>query len=1184
MYLKKIELSGFKSFAERTELRFGPGLGVIVGPNGSGKSNIADALRWVLGEQSIKELRGGKLEDVIFAGTEHRKPLSFADVTMRLDNSDKTLPMEFNEITITRRVYRSGESEFLINGESCRLKDIQQLFLDTGIGRDGYSIIGQGRIDEILSQKSEDRRNVFEEAAGIAKYKSRRREAELKLEREKQNRVRLADIISGLCEQLEPLAEESEKAKKYLALRDEYRSVHISLCLEEIEKIETEKQKLEESIKNLQTQSWDTKKELEKTRLAAEEAKNQDAASDEKYKRLSGQLVEITATAEKQQSNVNLLENNIEKWRGETKRLEGEIKNRSEKIAERHKKLLYEAEKKLSHEKELNERNQSLKEHEAHKARQEEKLLDETEASKKLNQAIFDAMNSVAAARLKLNEAENTYAHLEEEKEKLNETAHENEEKLSEQKKCLEVLQSDGKAYEGKIMKEQARVKEIKLFDEDLKLRQTEVDTNMHKTKENLTSAKGRLSALKALELSHEGFNRSVKAVLSKRNSPGFGGICGAVGELFAVDGQYETAIETALGANIQNIVAKTEQDAKHAIEMLKKTREGRATFLPIASLKIGKGKFLSREKLKDEPGYVGVASNLIRHGDEYAPVANFLLGDVAVFRDLDTALKAAKKHRHTLKIVTMDGERLSPGGSITGGFAPKQSIGLMNRGSQIESLTTEVASVQKNLAALERTAQELSSQRQSTASALEETITSLQKDMAEAERNKAQTKACEENIEHITKTLKTLKDNNEKLLAEIGEANKYVRFCRGELAEFEKKHKIAERKYDEYRQCAEKNRMELSEEMDSLADLRVEIMKLTEWIRHGDENIGRIKREINMHEDELKFLENERAVNDSLIHDGCNKLDEEKCRLQELTKQAEEAKKALKESEEEKQEYGKTREAVQSDEYALNERAALLERELARLEMRQENINGNSRRLHDEIWEDYGYTHQSALKHKLDAPTGAELKKRQAELKPQLAEMQDVNIGAIEAYKNIKDKHDFLSAQHNDLMKAEEQLGGIITELTVQMEAQFKERFAQINEHFKAVFSEMFSGGKAGLRLESADNILESGIEITAQPPGKSLKNLTLLSGGERALTAIALLFAILRLKPSPFCVLDEIESALDDANVARFSNFIRQYTDGTQFILISHRKGTMEAADNLYGVTMEEQGVSKLVSVKLT
>ena len=1184
MYLKKLELSGFKSFAERTELRFGPGLGVIVGPNGSGKSNIADALRWVLGEQSIKELRGGKLEDVIFAGTEHRRPLSFADVTMRLDNSDKIFPIEFNEITVTRRVYRSGESEFLINGESCRLKDIQQLFMDTGIGRDGYSIIGQGRIDEILSQKSEERRNVFEEAAGIAKFKARRREAEMKLEREKQNRVRLLDIIAGMEEQLLSLEQESDRAKKYLELRDEYRSVHITLCLLEIEKIEAEKENLAKSLEDLHHQSISIKNELEVKRIVAEEAKELDAASDEKYRNLSAQLIEYTTAAEKQQSEVNLQENNIERSRAEIKRLEGEILKRDEKMAQKQTELDGETEKKRSHEANLNRLSQSLREHEAEKARQEEKLLGETETAKNLNQAIFVAMDEVTKSRLKLSEAENSYAHLQEEKEKLNGLIYENESKHGEWQASLDKLKADEDARQNEIAKKQSHIDEMKLLDEEQKQKGDEIEKNIQKQKENLTAAKGRLGALKTLEMAHEGFNRSVKAVLSKRNNPDMGGICGAVGELITVLEQYETAVETALGANIQNIVTKTEQDAKLAIEMLKKTREGRATFLPIASLKNSKGKFLSSEKLKNEPGYIGIASSLVRHEESFESVVNFLLGDIAVFEDLDTAIMAGKKYKHTLKIVTKGGERLNPGGSITGGFTARQGSGLLNRSSQINNLASEVLVLQNELDSLEKSAQEIKNKRQNTSTVLHETTLLLQKDFAEAERSKAQIQVLEENLESLVKALQTLDAQNEKLLKEIGEANKFVRLCYQELAESEKEHKNAEARYTEYRQGAEKNRLELNDEMGYLADLRVEIMKLSEWIRHSDDNVGRLKKEITMYKEERKHLENEKAVSDAHVREGSRILEEMKRRLKESSKRVGLAKTTLKKSEEEKLELGKTREAVLSEEYNLKERAALLERELARQEMRLENISGTYRRLHDEIWEEYGYTHQAALKHKIESLSGNELRKRQAEIKPLLLEMQDVNIGAIEAYKNIKEKHDFLHAQQSDLIKAEEQLSGLILELTSQMEAQFKERFAMINEHFKAVFSEMFSGGKAGLRLESADNVLESGIEITAQPPGKSLRNLMLLSGGERALTAIALLFAILRLKPSPFCVLDEIESALDDANVARFSNFIRQYTEVTQFILISHRKGTMEAADNLYGVTMEEQGVSKLVSVKLT
>ena len=1182
MHLKKLELSGFKSFADRVVLSFGTGLGVIVGPNGSGKSNIADAMRWVLGEQSAKELRGGKMEDVIFAGTAHRKPLGFADVTIRLDNSDKTLPMEFDEVSITRRVYRSGESDFLINGSACRLKDIQQLFMDTGIGRDGYSIIGQGRIDEILSIKSEDRRNVFEEAAGIAKFKARRREAELKLDREKQNQIRIGDIIAGLEEQLEPLLVQSEEAKKYLTLRDEYKSIHINLFLLEIKKIEEERQSLSEAYETARTQSVDTKRILETTRQAAEEVKNKGVDTDSRYRVLSAGLVEKTQAAEKKQGEINLAESNIEKSLAESTRIETEINKRIEQIAIKENDLEAENEKKQTQTAERDKVEENLKKQEAERARFEEKLLSETETSKKLNSDILSAMDEVTKAKMSLAEAEHSYARQQDEKEKINELHNENEEQLAQQKSLLDTLSRQEADFKKEFVRKSNHIKELRAYGEKLGNSSAACEGELQQIKENLTSATGRLKALQALERAHEGYGTSVKAVLSKRQN--LSGICGAVGELFKVEKKYETAIETALGGSLQNIVTNTDQDAKKAIEMLKTTRGGRATFLPISFLKLGKGKFLSTEKLKNEHGYVAIASDLVTYEESYEPVANFLLGDIAVFETLDDALVVSKKHRHTLKIVTIDGERLSPGGAITGGYTVRQNTGVIGRGSQIIDLTAGVKKMQDQLEEVEKQFHEISEKRKNSQAMIDEVSESLQISRFEGERLVASIRSNEDKLRQFEQTKQILHDKNEELVQGLDEANKQVREGFDVLSEKEAAKKNAEAALDKYRLEAEKNRKDLSDEQDILTDLRVEVSKITEWIRHSDVNIERLSKEKTFLEEEKTLLENEKAVNEAGIMQGKQNMMLLKDELVRLEAQLEQAKLELEKSEEAKAELDGALAEVLSDEQSLNEKSALIERELTRLEMRKESIDATYKRLHDEIWEEYGLTFQSALKHRLDDTSPTELRKRQAEIKPILSEMHDVNIGAIEAYKILKEKHDFLAVQQNDLINAEAQLDAIIRELTEQMEKQFKERFAQIDVHFKDVFSEMFSGGKAGLKLSDLDNVLESGIEITAQPPGKSLRNLMLLSGGERALTAIALLFAILRLKPSPFCVLDEIESALDDANVVRFTNFIKQYIDGTQFILISHRKGTMEAADSLYGVTMEEQGVSKLVSVRLT
>jgi len=1180
MYLKRLELSGFKSFADRTQLDLSKGLNAVVGPNGSGKSNIADALRWVLGEQSAKQLRGGKMEDVIFAGTAHRRPLGYAEIVMRIDNSEGKLPLEFPEITITRRVYRSGESEYSINGELCRLKDIQMLFMDTGVGRDGYSIIGQGRIDEILSLRSEDRRLVFEEAAGIGKFKTRRNEALSKLDRERQNRERVDDIILELEEQIEPLETQADEAKRYLDLRDQYKSAHISISLEEINKIDAELTQIKETLLHGMEQFKDDARLLGEARLANEGLKSRIANFDLEYRRTNEALLEITTSIEKTEGDNKLLENKIEQLTAERARLSSEVEKREAALSSKSAERQTEEEARNAVNAKLDQLNNELDQHLKLSAKMEDSLRESSAELEAHNQAIVDALTASANSRADVTEAENAYLRLEDDKERLDGEIMHHDSKLAEQKQAAREAQEALKSCQADLNRIKNSVEAYASAYQQLVEENQALDQELRKAQESLTIASGRYRAISDLEAQHEGFFQSVKTILRKKaTDPNFSGICGAVSELIGVERKYEIAIETALGGMAQNIVTKDESDAKRAINMLKETRSGRATFLPLTAVK---GKNMDTSRFANEPGFINIASNLVTYNDEYAQVIAQLLGDVLVMDAMDNALAFNKKHRYSYKIVTLDGERLSPGGAITGGGSNRQTTGIIGRARQLEELKQQVAELKTNLEELTEQKQALRGKRQATEETLKTARDKEQTLTLETERLKDRLSNVEEALKNLNELAAKYNEENDKIMRLLVESNMAIRAAKAELQTQENNVQKARDALENYQRQLEQSRLEHTEETDILTDLKIEISRHTEWVGEARRNVERLQQEEAVLTEEKRILLSEITANETALKQTgleCVKISEaqssNKIRLEEIRQE-------LMAAEAEKSRLDAAIAKAEEDERAHGDSAALIERELARLEMRKEQLDATSHRLHDELWEEYSLTYQKALSHKRTDMSEIALRRLMQELRAELSLLTNVNIGAIEAHKQVKTRYDFLTAQREDILQAEASLSDLIGQLTQQMEEQFATQFKLIDEHFQEVFRQMFSGGKASLRLVDMENVLESGIEITAQPPGKSLQNLMLLSGGERALTAIALLFAILRLKPSPFCVLDEIESALDDANVTRFASYLKEYAKGTQFIIITHRKGTMEAAEHMYGVTMEEQGISKLVSVR--
>jgi len=1182
LYLKKLELVGFKSFAERVQLNFGAGLNAVVGPNGSGKSNIADAMRWVLGEQSAKQLRGTKMEDIIFAGTAHRKPLGFAEIVMRIDNTCNTLSLGTPEVVVTRRVYRSGESEFALNGTPCRLKDIQQLFMDTGVGRDGYSIIGQGRVDEILSARSEDRRHIFEEAAGISKFKARRHETLNRLERERQNRARVADIITELDEQMEPLAEQSVAAQRYLSLRDKYKEAHLNIFLNEVRKLETELVKTEEALANALAQSADGRQRLALAREAEEALKNQATEADTRYRQANEALLETTYATEKAEGDRKLLESQHTQLITDQIRLRGDVDKRDVAIAEK------KAERGIAEDVRdkaaatLAELTAQLLSQQDRSAQYESEEEANNAALAAHNADILAQGNAVTECKAKLLDEESRYRRLEEDKEKLDIHIEAVEENMKSQAEVLEELEKNLEGRKAEHLRAEETVKSYAAALTKLNAELQALENEYRAAQEALTTARGKHRALEDLQNHHEGYYRSVKSILRQRETNrNFSGICGAVGELLGVPDEYATAIEIALGSAAQHIITRTEDDAKRAIEFLKQSKDGRATFLPLTAVK---GRMLDVRRIAHEPGFIGVAATLVTHDSAYGEVMAQLLGDIVIVDNLDNASAIHKKYKYAYKLVTLEGERLSPGGAMTGGSMQRGSGGIIGRARQLSDLAAQIIQLDKSFQALSAARKAQSEKCQATDEALHRARTRAQTLQLEAQTLKEKHGLVAQGLTTLRATAATYGEENDTLMARLVETNQAIRQAKQAQTEQERALEAAHKRLEAYQHSLIEKRLQHNEESDALTELRVEISRNTEWKSTAVANIARLERETEILIEEKQFLMGEieasRKTADKI------KADREQlsANVSALQARMEEIRASLTAAEATKTQLDEAISRVEADERSQSDESSLLEKELTRLEMRKEQLHQTGHRLHNEVWEEYELTYQQALAFKRDGQSEADLRRESQQLKTELSTLTDVNIGAIEAYKQIQVRHAFLTAQHDDILQAEESLLELITALTTQMEEQFLAQFTQIAHHFNEVFREMFGGGTASLRLSDKENLLESGIEITAQPPGKTLQTLLLLSGGERALTAIALLFAILRLKPSPFCVLDEIESALDDANVSRFAQFLKQYTDGTQFIIITHRKGTMEVADHLYGVTMQEQGVSKLVSVRFT
>ena len=1180
MYLKALEIQGFKSFPDKTVLNFGEDITAIVGPNGSGKSNVSDAIRWVMGEQSSKSLRGAKMEDVIFGGTEKRSQMGFAQVTLVLDNTEHIFPrMEESEVAVTRRYYRSGESEYYINKQSVRLRDVNELFMDTGMGREGYSIVGQGKIDEILSVKSADRREIFEEAAGISKFRHRKEETERKLERTEENLVRINDKIAELELQVGPLRSQAEKAKKYLILRDELRTLEISVWLENLDKIKTDSIKLNTDYALAQQELERANAALDELYAASEQFAEKAHANDMEQERLRTECAELDAKRNEEDAAVAVLRTGIEHNRASIERVENDLRDQSGRaesltaqIAAKHARI----EELAAQTAELEEELRAFLAQAEELARTAGEAGSEVEALRaKEALAASDAADcraDVSAINAGLAELTERRAALEAESESVDGQLTEKRRAASASRRALEEAQEEADAVRniisGHTLKMEGRVKREETA------RQKSIDLTMEKN--NLDS---RIHLLSEMEKEYEGFNKAVRLIMQAAEKNALRGVHGPVANLMTTDKRYAVAIEIALGAGMQNVVVDREEDAKSAINFLKQRDGGRATFLPLTAIR---GDVLREAGVEREYGYVGVASQLVQFDKRYTEIFNNLLGRTVVVEDMDCGIAIARKYGNRFRIVTLDGQVLNRGGSMTGGSVSR-SAGILSRANELKELTARREALTEKLDAALREADEAKrdlnaaqyeldvareQQRGAEDAVLRLTGEKKQYDMLlESLRTRESDIAAE--LESITARTEELKKAAAAREEEIKKHEAEAARCRAESEE-----KLAGQ--NELQRDSAHLGDEIAARKSTLAGFTAEretteralgdLETLAQQMR-GDED-GR-RALIEDYRAKIKAAEEEIAQHDAVTASLRADAEKRRAELAELA----EAKLTL-----EGERSANDRRYRECNELLSQTQAAA-----GRLEQKRVTAAMEEKQILDKLWESYELSHSAAQEQRIELESVPKASRRINELKREINGLGNVNVGAIEEFDRVNTRYTYLTGQRDDVEKAKEELLGVIENITSEMTVIFKEQFALIRESFQETFLELFGGGKATLELEDENAVLDCGIEIKVQPPGKALKTLSLLSGGEKAFVAIALYFAILKVHPTPFCVMDEIEAALDEPNVIRVAHYMRRICDKTQFIVITHRRGTMEAADVLYGVTMQERGVSKVLTINM-
>ena len=1180
MYLKRLELQGFKSFADRTVLEFMPGITTVIGPNGSGKSNISDAIRWVLGEQSMKSLRGTKSLDIIFAGTQNRKSLGFAEASLVFDNSDGALPIEYTEVTVTRKIYRSGETGYFINKTPCRLKDVLELFMDTGIGKDGYSIIGQGKIDEILSNKSEDRRHIFEEAAGIVKYRVRKAESEKKLEHTKVNLLRINDILSEIETNIDPLKIQSEKAKKYLNLREELKNIEIGLFLYNIEKYKIDLENIVKDEEIYKTQCNDEEGRLERIKNLKEELKSEVEEITNKIEEISNLGFESQKEIEMLNSDINVSNTRILNNKENSKRFEEEISELNKRISElqeeREQKELKKENLKTNKEKFTKE----LQEKEEELAKITKKLSSkeiEIEGYKKKVEENTDRRYELQA---NISEQDINYQNYERRQNQIKNELSSNISELDGTRLKKDEISKEFYEIDSKRNKILTELKEINSSKEeaDKKIKSFENSINMYSSEMRIKESK--LKFLIETEKEKEGYIKSVKSLLKDcENIKELGkGMNGVLANVIEVPEEYQTAIEMCLGASLQNIVTETEEDAKRLVEHLRKNNLGRASFLPITSVK---GKKI--EKIKgNEKGVIGIASDLIKYSKKYEQIVLNLLGRTVIVDNMETAIKVSKQNSYSFRIITLDGDVINPSGAITGGSVAKKTVNILGRGKEIEKLEKEIAKLKEKIEKLEKEKAEY----ESSIEDILENAEALEKELQEIEITYATGKqkiiAIDENISRIEMRLNKLKEEQSKLEEQKNQATENKKNIENEIEKISEENEKLSKIITEFAELNKDNQKYIDDLNFDITNLKISVSSFDESESSIQEIQERIDTEL---ENTSKSIENKKMQIEQIKQDNFN-LEKS---IQEIKEKINNIKETVQQSgskiEEMKKERIEKNQKLSSQEEEITSKFKVIEdlkAQIVKIEVRKTKLEEDINEIINKMWEEYELTPNNVVDYK--KPDNVQLTQKKVKgLRNEIRELGSVNVDSIEEYKTLKERYDFMCEQRVDLENTMSKLRKVISDMTGIMKQQFKEQFALINKNFSEVFKELFGGGNASLKLEDEENILECGIEITVQPPGKKLQNMMLLSGGEKAFTAIALLFAILKINPAPFCVLDEIEAALDDVNVYRYAEYLKKFSKDTQFLVITHRKGTMEAADTVYGVTMEESGISKLLSMKL-
>ena len=1180
MYLKSIEVHGFKSFANKLVFEFHNGITGIVGPNGSGKSNVADAVRWVLGEQSAKQLRGASMQDVIFSGTEMRKPQSYAYVALTISNEDHKLNLPYEEVQVARRVYRSGESEYLLNGVSCRLRDIQELFFDTGIGKEGYSIIGQGQIDKILSGKPEERRELFDEAAGIVKFKKRKTTAEKNLEVESQNLLRVKDILSELEKQVGPLQEQSQKAKEYLRLKEELKNYEVGLFRMDYESL---RQETEEIGKNLSD-----------TRHNLEEAKKEKEQSRSEYDAVEASIAEFDRSVEHKKEKVNkdkLLINNFESEVRIIKEKITSVTQGKEYYKERTDSL--EASKQMAeselaeystNQKEAMEQLSSLQSREKSIVDElteiEKEILEKEIALNEQNEAIMDSMNTSSRITLEQQKAKSMLEQNSIRKAELNQKILANKSQFAsaqaDMEKEEELLQAAKKELDNEYV---ARKNLLSMADQkrntirDLQQKQQENQKFYH----TMTS---KMDTLKNMAERYDGYGQSIRKVMDKKKD--YSGLIGVVADIIKVEDKYITAVETALGGNIQNIVTEDEHVARDMIEYLKKNRFGRATFLPLTTVTPKKDKPFTDEML-GEKGVLGNVASMVQREKRYDDVVNYLLGRYLLVDTIEHALAISKKYRYSLRIVTLEGELLNPGGSLSGGSFRNNS-NLLGRRKELEQLEKDIAQMQekiaeckKSMAEAQKEVEDYVVQANHKAEVLKEL--ELKKNTASIKYEQAVSIKEQKEKEYLTiahdgKEIETQKALLEESLLHIDD----------DLKESRKREEQAKEQVQLLSGQLDIVHEKQMNDQEQLAEMRMNISSFEQKNNYVSENIHRLEENLAQIKKEYERLMQEQQHSDETVVEMEEAIVGFKKKNKELEEEIQRLLQEIEEESHKKEEMMASQKDIFEKRDTLMNHISELDKETFRLESRKQNIEDKLEEKVNHMWNEYELTYHSAMEIEIDGSISyTRMKANVSETRGKIRGLGDVNVNAIEDYKSVSERYELLKTQHDDLIESEEALKKIIADLDEEMRKQFTEKFADIQKQFDKVFRELFGGGKGTIELVENEDVLEAGITINAQPPGKKLGNMMQLSGGEKALTAIALLFAIQNLKPSPFCLLDEIEAALDDSNVKRYAKYLHKLTKNTQFIVITHRKGTMEAADVLYGITMQEKGVSTLVSVKL-